>query len=488
MSRIHINDYATIRSEKLYWISAALTLGIGIFLRLYGIDQWPIQGDEYFTITKAYERANGWTNPLGYIMVVASFELFGVSEWSARLPSAILGIIMLPVYFLVALKIGGRRVALIATIFLSIHSWHIYQSQFSRFYTGELLFATLSIYFFCRAYDKGSWTAYVNCLVTLAVAALFQKLAIALFGCYAVFSLFSLWRKTYPNTQSRNIFRTTAILLFSGAIFGVSAAANEIQNWYHSGQTWGAPPFGVLLQLVKTTNLVVVVASLFGTLLLFQRSQNMAIYAICICGIPIVLMIIGASAMSLRPDYVFYVLPVVLMLAAYLCVKAGENASQPLLLIGCVSLLLVVPLALPTLSYFSSKLTYDIRAAVELVKSRLASKDRIVNFENSFKYYFNDDKRLERYKGNPFSDGIDWDTRLELYRNSEFRTWFVVPVRRAPLAAGLKDWLYCNARLVRDYESVGFSYSVEGTQVFITDIHGSICSSADNTGIMEVQK
>jgi 4-amino-4-deoxy-L-arabinose transferase-like glycosyltransferase len=90
--------------------------------------------DEYGTfLPLALRSYNDYKPPLYAYLTVPSVALFGLSVWSARLPSAVMGVLAVAgVYFLVKELLKSQKgdsVALLSSLLLAISPWHI---QFSR--------------------------------------------------------------------------------------------------------------------------------------------------------------------------------------------------------------------------------------------------------------------------------------------------------------------------------------------------------------------
>lgn len=87
--------------------------------------------DEYGTFLPLTNRSfDDYKPPLYMYLNVPAVAIFGLTPFSARLPSAIFGFLTVPtLYFLVKFLFGKKKVALIAMFLLAISPWHI---QFSR--------------------------------------------------------------------------------------------------------------------------------------------------------------------------------------------------------------------------------------------------------------------------------------------------------------------------------------------------------------------
>lgn len=101
--------------------------------------------DYIFTNTKNVEVTNGW---LHFYLVAISYLLFGYSEFSARLPFVIFGILALWFTYLLGKKLFNEKVALFA-VFLLICStnFFLYIRQ-SRYYSLQIFFALATLYFY----------------------------------------------------------------------------------------------------------------------------------------------------------------------------------------------------------------------------------------------------------------------------------------------------------------------------------------------------
>ena len=145
-------------TSKREWdlaILTGLTL-LALATRSYGIAEWDLVQDEVFTVTRAAERYTSLRNPAYYVLVMGSFKLFGVSEWAARLPAMLLGILSVPVFYVTCRSVLGRNVALIGALLIIFSSWHLWYSQFSRFYAGVFLFGLLSYFLYYKAIRLGN--------------------------------------------------------------------------------------------------------------------------------------------------------------------------------------------------------------------------------------------------------------------------------------------------------------------------------------------
>lgn len=131
--------------------------------------------------------AFGDYKPPGYVYVDAlAIKLFGLSEFSIRLPSALAGtLLVLVTYFLTSELLAKRKkVALLATLFVAVSPWTIQMSRGAFEANLATLFSATGVLFFLRALRQKSTIAY--CLsATFFAASLYtfnsHRVAVPLF-------------------------------------------------------------------------------------------------------------------------------------------------------------------------------------------------------------------------------------------------------------------------------------------------------------------
>ncbi|HZY42076.1 MAG TPA: glycosyltransferase family 39 protein, partial [Anaerolineae bacterium] len=138
-------------------------------LRLYELGSWPpgLYHDEAFNGLDAlrviggerplYFAANHGREPFFIYLVALSVEWLGRTIYALRLPSALIGILTIPVTYWMARELFNRRVGLLTAAFMTMTLWPIHLSLVS-FRAGSLpLFIALSIATGVRAYRSGRW-------------------------------------------------------------------------------------------------------------------------------------------------------------------------------------------------------------------------------------------------------------------------------------------------------------------------------------------
>ena len=142
----------------IYSVGLILILVVAFSLRIYNVGKLGLTVDESWAYTAgeslikegsfmfrgAFSYYRGWTYS---ILVALSFFFFGISEFSLRLPGVILGTLTIIPLYLLTKEFTNKKLALIASIFLALFTWHIFYSRWARHYILASFFMVYSIYY-----------------------------------------------------------------------------------------------------------------------------------------------------------------------------------------------------------------------------------------------------------------------------------------------------------------------------------------------------
>jgi len=139
---------------------------LGLFLRLYDLDEESIWTDEGWSIHFA-NQPNVWEvvkimaqdvhPPLYFVILHYWMEIFGDSEFALRLPSVIFGVGSIFVIYKVGKLAFNKEVGLISALLLAVSFFHIIHSQQIRHYGLMALLVLVSMYFYLKLI-KGQWS------------------------------------------------------------------------------------------------------------------------------------------------------------------------------------------------------------------------------------------------------------------------------------------------------------------------------------------
>jgi mannosyltransferase len=139
--------------------------------------------------------------PLYYVLAWGWAKAFGRGEVELRSLSALLGVAVVPVAYLIGRRLASRRAGLILAAFVAVNPMLIWYSQEARSYALLVLFCALSFYFFLRVLDevRGLDLALWAATSSLALCShYFAVFPVAIEAALLLFALRAFWRLVLP--------------------------------------------------------------------------------------------------------------------------------------------------------------------------------------------------------------------------------------------------------------------------------------------------
>lgn len=165
------------RISRLVLAALLLIVALGATLRIYKLGAESLWLDEAFSIKISHnslagiieETANDVHPPLYYFALHYWMLLFGDSEFSARLLSALFGILAILAIYKIAAQLFDRATGLLAASLLALSHFHLEFSQEARMYTLLTLLTLLSMHFFLKLFERSRSSALVGYVVSSAL-------------------------------------------------------------------------------------------------------------------------------------------------------------------------------------------------------------------------------------------------------------------------------------------------------------------------------
>ncbi len=166
-----------LRTGVVVGVSLLLLLLVGGWLRFANLGELTAQVDEGFQalaveaiLEHGYPKLDtGFVygrSPLFLYAQAGSAWLFGLSEWSLRFPSAVFGLLGIPVAYVLGRKLFdngedqksvwlGVGVGLVLAAMFAVSAWQLEYARYGRFYTLFQLFYMLGVIAFLDGYLRG---------------------------------------------------------------------------------------------------------------------------------------------------------------------------------------------------------------------------------------------------------------------------------------------------------------------------------------------
>ncbi|HVP95687.1 glycosyltransferase family 39 protein [Methanoregula sp.] len=191
------NNIQSIVSKSRYVQSLLLLTVIGIFLRFYDLgfnSLWLDEASTYTISVKSFAdiwqvTASGEFNPPLFYWIEHVMLMLGNNEVILRFIPALLGVLTIPLFYLIGKEFLDRNAGLIAAAACAFSPFLIYYSQEARAYMMMLFFVGLATLFFLRAMKSGSLAHWVLFGAFAALAFWAHFYALVLIGALVLFAL-----------------------------------------------------------------------------------------------------------------------------------------------------------------------------------------------------------------------------------------------------------------------------------------------------------
>ncbi len=214
--------------------------------------------DEIYHARTAYEQlhyeefdsAYEWTHPpLGKTLMMIGIELFGMTPFGWRFMGALMGVLMLPVMYLLVKQLTKRTdLSFIAMFLLAVDAMHFTQTRIATIDSYVVLFIMV-MYLFMFRYSQMRWRrdGFARSLVPLGLSGLFMGIAwaakwVGIYGSAGLVVIFfwTLWknvrfemRLTKAHRQTRRL-RLTRRALRAGKRTQTAKTVNLV--WRRNGR------------------------------------------------------------------------------------------------------------------------------------------------------------------------------------------------------------------------------------------------------------
>ncbi len=434
------------RPYSQYIALAAIVL-LAAALRFFKLGAWSFWIDEIFT-TNATRYLRYWSIvrlPITLILVRGSLNLFGLSEWSARLAPALIGIVTIPILYFPIRRIFDTGVALIAVLLLALSPWHLYWSQNARFYTLLLLFSSLGLFLIFSGIERHRPWHFVGGFALQVLAAREREIALFFLPVLACYLLL-----TAVQTGERVRLRPRYLVLILGSLaaFVVYDASTTLAGGHASIMTFfrvflgqsNHGPLRLLLAIIYQLDLPIVCLGLAGGIWAIARRSRPGLFTLCAACVPPILLVMMAPFVFTVDRYIFLTLPFWTVLTA-IAIKelfAKTADSGPFLALGVLGLVLASMLSRNMLYYqFQNGMRPDWRRAYTIVQQRLEEDDLV---------FATRPEVGEHYLQQQVKHVDEADTQS--IRCSEPRAWFLTEEATSRIDAELGRWMEEHSTLV----------------------------------------
>jgi 4-amino-4-deoxy-L-arabinose transferase-like glycosyltransferase len=178
--------------------------------------------------------------PLYYFLLHLWMQLFGSSDVAVRSLSGLISVATVLVAYLVARRVWGVEIAVIAAVFLTASPFACYYATETRMYALVMLLMALAVGALSRLFESPSlgWL--------LAVAALATALEYTQYWTFYLFATIGIWMLLSaiiaPRSSDRRAARSFLVALAVAAVAFLPWLPDFLYQRSHTGTPWGSPP------------------------------------------------------------------------------------------------------------------------------------------------------------------------------------------------------------------------------------------------------
>ena len=449
--------FGGLRRTSLTWeanralqiVGIAVVTVVAAGLRLYKLGQWSFWGDEVITLGRAESFLSlppqHWsvTRLLTYI----SLQIFGVSEWSARLAPAVLGILTIPVMYLLVRKIWGRSVGILAVSLLAISTWHVYWSQNARFYTALLLFYALGMLLLYRGLEEDRPAFLAMSLVMFGLSV--QERLIALMFV-PVIAIYLLAIKLFGFQAPKGIrLRNLLIFIIPGLLIAVLLPllypiVRQPSLWLSIFGRINSNPLWILSGVVYYVGIPVIGMAIAGAAFKLRQRDRSALFLTVGVVVPLAAIMFISMFHFAANRYLFETLPFWIILASIATVSLIERISgyTRVLAVGGLLILVLSPLSEDFLYYrYQNGNRDDWRSAFAYVESLKKPDDLVISANRLTAEYYMEGAVMTM-------NGLDKQDLDGIVQ----RTWFVQDMNVEERYPDVLRWIDANAQLMANFD------------------------------------
>ncbi|MEW6743247.1 MAG: glycosyltransferase family 39 protein [Planctomycetota bacterium] len=435
-------------SRRLAPVAAsAVLVVVALVSRFYCLGEWSISDDEIYTVYHAFPRSEASRTPtvgvfpVSYVLTRFSSELlspFGSLSWEFRLRflHAVAGVLAILAFPWLVRRESGSTVALILSALVCFLPWHLFQSQFIRYYAALFLLVGITGVLYRAAMKSGSRRGWVAVAVFSALSILTHPTAVLLLAVMFLDAVANrgLLRSPRGRAVLASISLSVLAILALFTLWRWSDVRGSVV-WSlglkkETSEDWIDVVQGFVYNLGAHVALLAVLAIPMS----WRKDRALTLYLVLWAGVPLAtVLVLSLFGVPVGERYLIISIPPCLWLVAIGLGEIAAAVGRNDRLAGAALPVVVVLLYLPSFfSHYQDGNRHDYRGVAQFLKAEAGPRDLIIAEAHSLiARYANwpDDRVVEAPPG-------DWSWRAA-ERAEEL--WVVIPdtFTRAPGWTGM---------------------------------------------------
>jgi mannosyltransferase len=447
-----------VEEKPVYqYVTLAVIVLLATMLRFYKLGEWSMWIDEIYTINRAQIHFNDpvrllqslpstlWL-PLSVIFTNIALNIFGVTEWSARLAPALFAIVSIPLLYFPVRRMLGVGTALVFSLLLALASWHLFWSQNARFYSSLMLLYALAAFLFYLAFEHDRPWYFIPFYI-LFYFALSERLiaGFLLPGLFIYLGCSWIFRFDHPRgLTARNLifFLIPIFLMIAFEVVRYLFTGSSTVTFFISdfGNKQVEDPFRLLISIIYNIGFPVFALGLFAGVYLLLKKDRLGLFLLMSALLPILLLMVMNQFMFTKDRYAFMTLTFWLLLSAIAIWELVKqmNGIGKFLALGLL-VVLIADASGKNVQYYlvNHGNRRDWRAAFQIIQDKGQPDDIVVAWWPEFGPLYLEREILPTEQVTP-----------ELVLEAGKRSWFIIDSETVWGNVRLRDFLEENAQLI----------------------------------------
>jgi 4-amino-4-deoxy-L-arabinose transferase-like glycosyltransferase len=405
----------------LHYATLAALILLGAYLRLTGLRTQSLWFDEVDVVVRAQRPLDevlrtfiqaGENGAIYNIFLALWIRLAGISEIAVRFPSAVAGVLTIPVLYLLARRVIDPTVGLFAAGLLAISPYHLWYSQEAKMYAILVLLATGSSLLLVEALERGRWPWWAGYVAVTSLMFYTHVASVLVFVAQALY-IACTWRRWAKQRKALLISGALLTLPYLPiALWALRVVGGEVATWQPDVGLWDALRIlGIKFaanriepEIERNAALLFLALAVtgLGWLLWRRQRERWWLFLSALAAIPVVGLYLVSLRNSVFSDrYAIVALPAYLTLVAVGLVFLVRGRLWP---VGMIALLFVASYAwapIRDVNRSQAAEKEDWRSAYAYVAANAQPGDTIIVHPGyiitTFDYYAQRESRLRQY-------------------------------------------------------------------------------------------
>ncbi len=318
---LSLKNIQSLVTASRYFQSLIVLMVIGLFLRFYNLGFNSLWLDETSTYTISVKSfagiwqvtASGEFNPPLFYWAEHVMLMLGNNEVILRFIPALLGVLTIPLFYLIGKEFLDRNAGIIAAAACTVSPFLIYYSQEARAYMMMLFFVALATIFFLRAMKSGSLIHWILFGVFSALAFWSHFYAFVMIAALVLYALIE-WAPRIRTELANLRMLVAGIIVF--VVLSLPLIIVTLQLFVlrtSSAPTYGIQGLGIILEtFIQVAGMndiamyLLVALFIVGIIQAFRIGKNKGIFLVLITVLTFVISYILSFKMPMLPRYLIF--------------------------------------------------------------------------------------------------------------------------------------------------------------------------------------